>query len=102
MDIVREIGVALRTGKIIIGSKEVIKNCIQGKLKMIILADNCPEEIKEETKYYSKLSQTPVYIFPGNSWDLGAACRKPFMVSAIGIIDPGESNLLSLVIKEEE
>ena len=102
MDIVREIGVALRTGKVVIGSKKVMKNCIHGKLKMIIMASNTPKEIKDEIEYYSKLSETPVYIFPGSSWDLGAACRKPFMVSAIGIIDPGESALLSLVKKEEE
>ncbi|MEM0208238.1 MAG: ribosomal L7Ae/L30e/S12e/Gadd45 family protein [Thermofilum sp.] len=48
-------------------------------------------------KYKAKISNTPLYVFEGSSKDLGAACNKPFFVSAIAVIDEGESGLLDLV-----
>jgi len=101
INIERELKTAIRTGKVILGSKSTIKTLKLGKSKMIIIASNCPIEIREDIEYYCKLSSTPYYIYPGNSWELGALCGKPFMVAAFSINDPGESNILSLVESEE-
>ncbi|MEM3393864.1 MAG: 50S ribosomal protein L30e [Candidatus Methanomethylicia archaeon] len=82
----RELQVAAKTGKIVIGSKSAIKRAkIGGAI---------PEDIKEDIIYYAKLSNIPVIEFHGSSWDLGAILGKPFMVSAVSIIDEGESELL--------
>ena len=37
-----------------------------------------------------------VYTFEGSSVQLGKACGKPFMVSALAVVNPGESDILSL------
>lgn len=97
----RELKITLRTGKVILGSKSAIKFAKLGKGKLIIIASNCPEEIKSDILYYSKLSKVPVYIFPGTSWDLGSLCGKPFMVAALTILDPGDSEILMLVEERE-
>ncbi len=102
MDIARELGVAMRTGEVIIGSKRTIKACMHGRAKMVIIAMNCPEDIRRSIEYYCKLSKIPIYEYPGTSWDLGSLCRKPFMVAALAIIDPGNSDILALVQTEEE
>ncbi|MCD6509447.1 MAG: 50S ribosomal protein L30e [Thermoprotei archaeon] len=96
MDLGRELRTAMKTGKVILGFKQTIKACISGKAKLVIMAYNSPEHIKKELSYYTKLSKTPLYVFPGSSWDLGGMCGKPFMVSSIAIIDPGESDILRL------
>ncbi len=97
VDFVRELQTSLKSGKVILGSKRVVKSLMNGEPKMVIVAANAPREIRNDIEHFSKYAKIPVYIFPGTSWDLGAICNKPFMVSAIAIIDPGESNILDLV-----
>ncbi|MEM0042424.1 MAG: 50S ribosomal protein L30e [Thermofilaceae archaeon] len=97
MDIVREIQTALRTGKVVIGSKETLSAITSGRAKLVIVASNIPGQIRRDVEKYCKLSGTPLYEFPGTSWDLGAVCNKPFVVAAMAILDPGESNILDVV-----
>lgn len=96
-NVIREIQTALRTGKVVIGYKQTRKKLANGEAKMVILAKNAPTDIVEEILYYSKLADVPVYIFEGTSRELGAACNKPFFVSAMAIIHPGESSILDIV-----
>ena len=102
VDLARELRTVMRTGKLVIGFKKTLNACRFGKAKLIIVALNAPEHIKEDIMYYAKLSNIPVYLYPGSSWDLGALCRKPFMVSSLAILDPGESNIMALVETPEE
>lgn len=97
MDVVREIQTALKTGKVVIGSRETISAVVNGKAKLVIVASNTPLRIRRDLERYCKLSSTPIYEFPGTSWDLGAVCNKPFMVAAMAILEPGESSILELV-----
>jgi len=97
VDFVRELQTALRSGKVVIGSKRTIKEVIQGRAKLVIVASNAPERIRSDIEVYAKIANVPVYVFQGSSWDLGAVCNKPFMVSALAIIDPGESSILEVV-----
>lgn len=88
---------AVDTGKVILGSKETIRNLKLGKGKLVIVAKNAPDEIMEDVKYYAKLSNIPVYIYNGSSVKLGAVCGKPFTVAALLIKDPGDSPILEMV-----
>ena len=101
IDLERELKIALKTGKVVLGSNQAIKHAKLGKGKLIILASNCPRDVKGDIIYYSKLSKVPVYVFPGSSWELGSICGKPFMVAALTILDPGDSEILSLVEEKE-
>jgi len=102
VDFTRELRVAIDTGKVVIGTKETLKQLRMGKPKMIILAANCPEEIRIEIEYFSKLAHVPVYVYPGSSLDLGQVCKRRHMVVALAILDPGDSNILGLVEGGEE
>lgn len=93
----RELQVIAKTGKMDIGSKKAIKNAKLGKTKMIIISSTIPEDIKSDILYYAKLSNIPVITYQGSSWDLGFACGKPYMVSAISIIDFGETEIKKLL-----
>jgi len=97
VDVDKAIRMAVRTGKVILGSKRTIQLVKHGKVKLAIVASNCPAEIKNDLEYYCKLSNVPVYIYDGTSWDLGAVCGKPFMVAAMAVVDPGDSEILKLV-----
>lgn len=97
MDVVREIQTALRTGKVVIGSRETLSAVANGRAKLVILASNAPRRIRRDLEKYCELSNTPTYEFPGTSWDLGAVCNKPFMVAAMAVLEPGESSILEIV-----
>ncbi len=96
MDLVREIQTAVRTGKVVMGYRESLKAIANGRAKLVLIASNAPSEVRRDVARYCKISETPLLEFPGTSWDLGAACGKPFMVSVLAIVDPGESGILEL------
>ncbi|GGP20193.1 50S ribosomal protein L30e [Thermocladium modestius] len=97
IDIGRELQVVLNTGKIAIGSNRAMKTIINGSAKLAILAANAPAEIRQEVEYYANLNRTPVFVYPGSSWELGAAMRKPYKVALLAVLEPGESNILELI-----
>ncbi len=97
VDISRELKVAISTGKVVLGYKETVRAMLRGDAKVVIVAANAPPKIKSDIEYYSKLAQVPVITYPAPSWELGAACGKPFKVSCLAVIDPGRSEIMSLV-----
>ena len=90
------IKIAIKTGKVIIGSKRSKTSIIANKARLVIKAANCPQKISEDLKYYTKLANTPLHIYKGSSIDLGFICGKPFMISTIAIEDAGDSEILKL------
>ncbi len=96
VDLARELKVALNTGKVVLGTRQTIKAILRGEAKLVVVAANAPPSIKSDVEYYAKLAQIPVIVYPGSSWELGAACGKPFKVASLAVIDPGESNIMEL------
>mgnify|MGYP001031569769 FL=1 len=96
IDINKAIATTVRTGKVLFGANNAVKNAKVGKAKLIIVAANCPQEIRGDIEYYCRLSDVPIVIYNGTSIDLGAVCGKPFMVSALTIREPGDSDILKL------
>jgi len=96
IDINKAITTTVKTGKVLFGAQSAINIAKIGKAKLIIVAANCSQKIREDIQYYCKLSNIPMIIYNGTSIDLGAVCRKPFMVSALTIREQGDSNILKL------
>ena len=101
IDVDKAIRTVVKTGKVSFGAKSVIQNAKTGKVKLIISAANCPKNIREDIEYYCKLSEVPLIIYKGSSIDLAAVCGKPFIVSALSIKEPGDSEILRLTEKAE-
>lgn len=97
VDISRELQVAVTTGRVLVGYKSTKRSILAGQSKMVIIAANAPIAVKNDLEYYAKLAGVPIFIFPGSSLELGAAVRKPFKISAMSIIEPGQSEILKLV-----
>ncbi len=96
IDVNKALATTVKTGKVLYGANNAVKSVKTGRAKLILLATNCPKRIREDLEYYSKLSTIPVIIYNGTSIDLGAACGKPFMVSALTVRDAGDSDILKL------
>ena len=87
IDLTRALKVAVDTGKVRFGTRQVRLAARAGKARLVVVASNCPDDL-------SGLG-AKVFPFQGTNAELGAACGKPFSVSALAIVDPGDSNILS-------
>lgn len=101
-DVDTNIKVAYKTGKIVYGKNQVIKNLIrENPFKMLIVSNNCPADLISQLNHYNSLLKDKIFIhkYKGSSWDLGLACAKPYMISVMGVINFGDSDLISLKTK---
>ncbi|VVB59359.1 50S ribosomal protein L30e [uncultured archaeon] len=89
MTLEKEIKKAVETKKVLIGTESTLKALKAGELHSVIIASNCPDNIKSDIEHYGKLSEIAVKQFEGNSADLGALCVKPFKIAVIGILREG-------------
>jgi len=97
MDIDRGIRVAVDTGNVTLGSDKSIQSLKLGKGRLVIIARNCPKDIREDVDHYSRLSDISVYDYDGTSVELGSVCGKPFTVATLIIKDPGDSTILEVM-----
>jgi large subunit ribosomal protein L30e len=100
-DIDTNIKVAYKTGKVVYGADQVLRQLRQDPFKMLILSNNCPAELESQLEYLNTLMKESIFIhkYKGSSWDLGLAMGKPYMISVIGINDFGDSDLSTLRTK---
>lgn len=85
---------AIKTGNVILGQNET-RTCIEEqKAELVVMASNCPAAFRSVIEGKENI---PLHIYEGSSVQLGRACGKPFMVSALAVVEPGESDILSLV-----
>ncbi len=82
---------AVKTGKVILGANRTIEAAAEGSAKMVVLASNCPEDIKNKVQ----ATNVPVLEYEGTSVELGPVCGKPFTIAAMAILDAGESDILA-------
>jgi len=92
---------SISTGKVLLGSRSVLREVGLGRAKLVVIASNCPEKLKEEIMKLASLSKMPVIQHPKTGVDLGILCGKPFIVSTMVIKDPGDSKIMSLVNTED-
>ena len=94
MDLARQLKQGISTGYVLFGQRQTISACNKGDARLVLVAANCPED------YISSLTTShpdiPIHQVMLVNRQLGAACAKPFHVSALCVIDPGQSELLTL------
>lgn len=83
---------AVKTGTVIIGSNLTIDAAVDGRAKMVVLASNCPENVKKKLQ----TTNVPILEYGGTSVELGPVCGKPFTIAAMAILDAGESDILAV------
>lgn len=89
IDVVRALKTAATTGDVRFGLSETRKSVKKGEAKMVVVSNNCPDSSVVSG------SSPKVLVFNGTNVELGNACGKPFPISALAIVSPGESNILS-------
>ena len=93
MDLAHALKVALQTGKVRIGLSETMESAREKRARLLIVSKSCPEvKLTGERKF----DRIPIYHYDGTAVELGAACGKPFPISALAVVEPGSSAILTL------
>lgn len=95
IDLIRELRTAMKTGKVILGTRKTLKSLMLGKSKLVVMANNTPPEVKEDVYRYAKYAGVKVVEIDASSVDLGTMLGKPFSVALLSVLDPGDSNILN-------
>jgi large subunit ribosomal protein L30e len=97
-DLSNDIRLAVDSGEAAIGVNKAVEALLSNKAKMVIVASKNKGDRLSDIQHLAKISNTRVQVFEGTPMDLGVVCGKPFSVSVLSIINPGNSNIL----KEKE
>lgn len=92
----KEIRRAVDTGKVAFGLKECKKKLLNGQGEMLIVSKNMPQNDKETIKQVAKVEGKKYYEYADTGLVLGSVCGKPFVVSAMLILDAGKSKVLEV------
>jgi large subunit ribosomal protein L30e len=97
LDFTKALRLAVDSGKVVFGRDSVKKICLNGGAKLVVVAKNCPVEAKNDVERFCSLSEIKLIVFEGSSLNLGVACGKPFPVSALAVMEAGNSEILKEV-----
>ncbi len=81
----REIKKAVEEKNTVLGTNSTLKGLAKKQIKTVIVADTCPEAIKEKINKSADDKGTEIKPLNASAKDLGELLRKPFSVSVIGI-----------------
>ncbi|MBM67226.1 MAG: 50S ribosomal protein L30e [Euryarchaeota archaeon] len=92
MDMARQLKQGINTGSLVFGQRQTSSACANGEAQLVFVAANCPESFIDELRISHP--DVPIHQVMLVNRQLGAACGKPFPVSALCILDAGQSELL--------
>lgn len=94
MDMNRSLRQVVQTGEVHFGVRQAKKALRSSKAQLIVVPENIPETTLEELRTISKV---PLVRFAGSNFELGTVCGKPFSVSALTVIEAGDSDILDSI-----
>lgn len=94
MKVEEELREAERTGEVVLGSNETLKETESNNSSLTVISMSAPVEVEEKLEKYSEENDIPIHRYDGGSKDLGLALGEPFSVSVLAVLDPGKSNVL--------
>ncbi len=90
-----DIRLAVDSGDVALGARQVIRSIESSSAKLVVIASGNKADAINDIKYITGISGIRLEVFTGNSMELGSVCGKPYSVSVLAVIDPGNSNILN-------
>jgi Ribosomal protein L30E len=101
-EVIGSLKVAVETGVCVFGVDQTIKGLQRGSVKLVVVSSNPPKGRNEALERMVAKSGAKVHRFPGSGWDLASVCSRNHIVSVVGIVDPGESDIFKRVTSGEQ
>jgi ribosomal protein L30E len=75
----------IAAGRVVVGSKQVLQQLRLGGLERVFVAKNCPDRTRKSLEYYKSLQVFDLVRLEVLSDELGAMCKKQFVISVLGV-----------------
>ncbi|MEK6860359.1 MAG: ribosomal L7Ae/L30e/S12e/Gadd45 family protein [Nanoarchaeota archaeon] len=76
----------LKKKNIVFGTNKTIKELKNGKIERVYMSSNCPNNVRSDILYYSKIAGIKVIELKENNEELAVICKKPFSVSILSLL----------------
>lgn len=94
MDMNRALRQVVQTGEVHFGVRQAKKALKDSTAQLIVVPENIPDQTLDELRTVSKV---PLVRFAGTNFELGTVCGKPFSVSALTVIETGDSEIMDSI-----
>lgn len=94
-DLNSDLRLAVDTGKVTMGLEETMNAINADKAKLVIVSAKGKGSSMDDIKHVCSVAGIKLVKFSGSSLELGAVCGKPYSVSALAIIEAGNSNIMN-------
>lgn len=93
-DLNKDIRLAVDTGSVVLGARELMKAVSGKKAKLVVVASRGKSDSVNDIMHVCKVAEIKTLKFEGSSMDLGAVCGRPYSVNGLAVIEAGNSNIL--------
>ncbi|MCL4365022.1 MAG: 50S ribosomal protein L30e [Candidatus Marsarchaeota archaeon] len=93
-DLSNDVRLAVDTGKVSLGYREVLRAVNSNSAKAVVVASKGKKDIVEDINHACRIAGIKLIQFNGGSLDFGTVCGKPYSVNTIAVMDPGHSKIL--------
>ncbi len=94
-DLSNDVRLAVDTGKVSLGYREVIKAVNTNSAKVVVVAENGKKSVIDDINHICKIAGIKLVSFKGGSLELGTVCGKPYSVNSLAIIEEGNSKIVT-------
>jgi large subunit ribosomal protein L30e len=95
-DLESNIRLAVDSGKVALGMNRVASMIESNSAKLVVVAAKGEKETVADIQHLSKVANIKLLMYEGNSMELGTVCGKPYSVSVLAVIEPGNSKILDI------
>ncbi|MGI0141506.1 MAG: 50S ribosomal protein L30e [Candidatus Micrarchaeales archaeon] len=93
-DLVKDLRLAVDTGKVALGTKEVMRALSSNHAKLVVVAGKGEKHAVDDISHTCTVASIKIIKYKESSLQLGTVCGKPYSVNAVAIMEPGNSNIL--------
>lgn len=79
----KELRQKVTDNKVILGTERVMKALREQAVERVLIARNCPDQVRNDLDHYAHLVNIPVVILNLSNEELGIFCKKNFFVSVL-------------------
>ena len=96
------LGLAMKAGKVVIGTEQVIAYLQKNKLKLVLLSSNSSEGTQKKIRFKCEFYKTPTVALDIDTDELGRMLGKTYGPAVVGITDENFANVIAGLLKGED
>jgi len=82
----KELKEAIKSGKgLVIGTQRTLRKLKMNEVRKVYVSSNCPRDVLDDIEHYSKIHNAQLIKLKENNEELGIICKKPFLISVLGL-----------------